>query len=422
MRIVLKTILAILARLTLLRYKPKIVGITGSVGKTSAKEAVSLVLSSRYRVRSSYENYNNEIGLPLSIIGEYSAGKNFFAWLLIVLKALLKLFTFRYPQILVLEMGSDRSGDIEYLVSVVSKLDAVVLTDIGISHLEFFASASALAKEKLSITKGLSKEGVAIANFDNDRIRENLNMDKYRVISYGFGPNCLVVATDFHLLNEHSVWGLNFKVHHAGTVVPFFLPNALGKPSVYASLAAAAVGLHFGINLVDASESLSKLTPLAGRLRFLAGIKHTSIIDDSYNAAPSSTLVALETLAAIAPGRKIVALGDMAELGRAGEEGHKLVAAKILELSVNTVFLIGEQVKIIQDELASKKFNGQVFLFENADDARIPIQNFLLPNDTILIKGSQAARMEKIVKETMADPLKAEELLVRQSKKWLEKP
>jgi UDP-N-acetylmuramoyl-tripeptide--D-alanyl-D-alanine ligase len=149
------------------------------------------------------------------------------------------------------------------------------------------------------------------------------------------------------------------------------------------------------------------------------GIKHTRIIDDTYNAAPSSTNLALEVLSQVANGRKVAALGGMAELGSQNDAGHRAVAEKIQEVGVEAVFLVGENAKIIKDELERRHFSGTVKWFENSDNARIPVQNELREGDTILVKGSQSARMEKVVKEIMADPMLAEKLLVRQSEYWL---
>lgn len=419
MKVIVTTVLSLLARITLARFHPKIIGITGSVGKTSTKEAVTLVLSSKYQTRSSQKNYNNELGLPLSIMGELSAEKNVFGWLGIVLKALFKLTASDYPQILVLEMGTDRPGDISHLVRLVGKLDVAVITDIGVSHLEFFGTTQALVKEKLSILKGLGNQGAAVLNFDNQKIVEGVAGLRSETISFGFSPSADVYASDLRIVTKDSILGTNFKVHHQGTVVPFFIPNAFGKPTVYAVLAAAAVGLKFDLNLVELAGRLESFNPPPGRLRLIQGIKNTKILDDTYNAAPASTIAALETLRSIALGRKLAALGDMAELGTASESGHREVAVKIVESGAGAVFLVGKTVSIIEDELKRRKYQGKIFRFDTADSARIPVQNFLLAGDTILVKGSQSARMEKIVKEIMASPLEADKLLVRQSKKWL---
>ena len=154
----------------------------------------------------------------------------------------------------------------------------------------------------------------------------------------------------------------------------------------------------------------------------IAGIKNTLILDDTYNAAPASTNAALEVLNLITSGRRIVALGSMTELGGKTEAGHREVAARIGEIQPAVIFLVGEETKYIRDELNKRKFGGNMFWYATSDEARLPIQNTISERDTILVKGSQAVRMEKIVKEIMAEPMRADELLVRQSEKWLDQP
>ncbi len=416
------SILSFLARLTLSRYKPDVVAITGSVGKTSTKEAIAAVLSKQFSVRASTGNYNNEIGVPLTILGEASGGKNILLWILVVLKSFFKLISSNYPKVLVLEMGTDRPGDIAHLVELAGNIKVAVLTDIGISHLEYFAHPQELAKEKLSLIKKLPSSSAAVLNFDNQKIIVGKNSTKAEVVGYGFNPQAQIVISDFQIIDSQGQVGANFKIHHRGTVVPFFLPNALGKPSALSAAAAAAVGVRFGINLVTASEALQNFNPPPGRLRLIGGIKRTRIIDDTYNAAPSSTTAALEALKDIAHGRKVAALGSMAELGSKTESGHREVAAKVIENRVDVVFLVGENAKIIFDELNKRKFSGKATWFATSDEARMPVQNALIEGDTILVKGSQSARMEKIVLEIMAEPLKADVLLVRQGPKWVDKP
>jgi UDP-N-acetylmuramoyl-tripeptide--D-alanyl-D-alanine ligase len=229
-------------------------------------------------------------------------------------------------------------------------------------------------------------------------------------------------AVDFQLFRSEGTWGANFKVHFRGTVVPFFLPNALGKPAVYTALAAAAVGTCFDINLATASEVLRSYEPPAGRLRLLSGIKQTVILDDTYNAAPASVIAAMEVLHQIAAGRKIMAIGSMTELGEQAEQGHRQVAAKIMEIGSDLIFLVGEETKIILDELSKRGYQDRVFWFASADEARLPIQDAIRPADTVLVKGSQAVRMEKIVKEIMNEPMRSDQLLVRQTGDWAQRP
>ena len=151
------------------KYQPRIIGITGSVGKTSAKEAVFAVLKNKFRVGRNAKNFNNELGLPLAILGlEKSGGKNIFSWLSIIFKAwrLLLFKNKKYPQVLILEMGADRPGDIQYLTSL-ARPNIAIITTIGQSHLEYFGSIENIAKEKISITKRLGKHDWVIINGDD---------------------------------------------------------------------------------------------------------------------------------------------------------------------------------------------------------------------------------------------------------------
>ena len=419
MKTLIIKILYVLTRLTLIHFKPVIVGITGSVGKTSTKEAVATVLRKRFSVRSSSGNYNNEFGLPLSVLGEDSPGKNLLLWVWIFIKATFKLLFGGYSQVLVLEMGADRPGDIAYLLKLTGPLDYAVITDIGISHMMNYTSTDALAKEKLTLAKGVKANGTAVLNLDNPAIVKYLNDKKpTNVLTFGLDQEADVAASDLALVKRDDTYGLNFKMKYAGTVVPALIPEALGRANVYAALAAAAVGVKMGMNLVEVSEAIGTFQPPAGRLRLIPGIKRTQIIDDTYNAAPSSTNLALDVLTQVATGRKVAAIGGMAELGSQNEQGHRDIAVKIVEVGVDLLFLVGENSKFTKDELEKRNFAGQIKWFENSDNARIPVQNELREGDTILVKGSQSARMEKIVKEIMADPEQAEKLLVRQSAYW----
>ena len=420
MKSIVAKILGFLTRLTLLKHKPVIVGISGSVGKTSTKEAVATVLGQRFSVRSTGGNYNNEFGLPLTVLNESSPGKNPLGWAWVILMSCFKLVFGGYPQVLVLEMGADRPGDIAYLLKLTGPLDYAVVTDIGVSHLMNYSSPEELAKEKLTLARGVKPTGTAVLNLDNDVISKFVKERKQpNLMTYGLDQEADVAASELQMLTHNGVYGLQFKIRHNGTLVPVMIPDALGRSNVYAALAAASIGLKMGMNMVEISEAIGKYKPPAGRLKLIDGIKRTKIIDDSYNAAPASTILALEVLNQVAAGRKVAALGGMAELGAGNDKGHREVAHKIQEVGVELVFLVGENARIIKDELEARHYNGTVKWFESSDNARIPVQNEIREGDTILVKGSQSARMEKIVKEVMFDAMQAEKLLVRQSEYWL---
>jgi UDP-N-acetylmuramoyl-tripeptide--D-alanyl-D-alanine ligase len=248
---------------------------------------------------------------------------------------------------------------------------------------------------------------------------EGQKESKFNSITYGFANDSQIGVQDFQITTKNGQFGLTFKVNYKGTRIPFFIPNALGKPPILASLAATAVGICFGMNLVDISQALEKYSAPAGRLKIIPGINSSTIIDDTYNAAPSSTIAALEALMDLAGTRRLAVLGAMAELGNQTEDGHRLVAGKIVELGIDMVILVGEKTKFIQDELEKRRYQGQVFWFNDSEKAALAVAQNILPGDCILVKGSQSARMEKIVKKIMNEPAKAKELLVRQSSQWL---
>ncbi len=413
----LQSYLRLLAKLILWRYKPAIIGITGSVGKTSTKEAIYAVLKSKFSVGRTIKNYNNEIGIPLTILGEKRAfGKNMFLWALLLLKTVFRmLWRGTYPHVLILEMGLDRPGDIKYLTEFIMPSVGVV-TAIGEIpvHVEFFSGPLAIAREKRMIIEVLPKKGTAVLNFDDDvvlRMREKTNAS---VITFGFGKGAdlRVVGYELRVDENGNPKGISFKVDYKGSVVPLRLDSVFGKQQVYAALAAIAVGIALDMNLVEISEALRTYESPPGRMRLFEGIKKSWIIDDTYNAAPLSTMAALETLKEIPAKRKIAVLGDMLEIGKYTVEAHQSIgeeAAKVADI----VFTVGLRAKFISDEVRVRKFSGEkIFHFNESQETGLPLQKIIEPGDLILVKGSRAMRMEKIVEEVMRYPEKQKHLLV----------
>ncbi len=428
--IILEKILKYFAVKALRRFKPRVVGVTGSVGKTSTKEAIYAILSSKFRARKNEKNYNNEIGLPLAILGLESGGKNIGRWALIFLEAVRIVFFSRrknYPEILILEIGADRPGDIKYLVDFL-KPEVGVVTSIGISHLEFFKSKKNIAREKSYLVKSLKKEHLAVLNWDDEETRKMAEQLKAKKISYGFSEEAVVRASDIFFGYEKTkdqfgadiskIKGISFKLSYDGTTLPVRLLHSVGQPQIYAVLAAVAVGIHFNMNLVEIAEALKNFQPPAGRLNLINGIKNTVIIEDSYNSAPQSAIAALEVLEKIQARRKIAVLGDMLELGEETEKGHREVGKKAAEIA-DILIAVGEKAKFIADEAEMTGLDkDKIFCYNDSSEAKIPIQNMLQEGDVILIKGSQGMRMERISEEIMRDPNEAEKLLPRQSAEW----
>lgn len=425
-KIVMK-LLAICSRKIIKKYQPKIVGISGSVGKTGTKELVSLILANKFKVRSSIKNYNNEFGLPLTIIGIESPGKSIFGWLKVFWKARkLILFTDKnYPEVLVLEMGIDREGDMDYLLSIV-KPDIGILTNISHSHIEYFGSLDKIKKEKIKLVKNLQKEGVAILNYDNKYLKELSSELKSKTIFYGLEKGADILAKDINFILPKDFlsgdfYGINFKIEHQGSVMPINLPKAISNSQIYSALVALATGLQLNLNLVEISDYLKNILPIPGRMNILKGLKKSIIIDDTYNSSPESSFNALRTLEKIEleNGRKIVVFGDMLELGSYTEEGHQLVGKKMAEIGLDLIYLIGEKVRDIGRGAIEAKFDkDRIFNFSSIDEAREFLKNKIEEHDVILFKASQGVRLEKLVKDFMAEPEKFKELLVRQGSEW----
>lgn len=420
--------LRLLSRWILRKYQPRVIGVTGSVGKSSTVEAVYTVLRKKFRVRKSYKNYNNEFGLPLSIIGARAGGKNPFAWVGVVCRAL-RLALFRdgqYPELLVLEMGADQPGDIQYLTSI-APCHIGVFTAVGPAHLELFDSVEKIAREKALVVTHITKNGYAVLNADDQLVMDAADKVRAQVITFGFMDTATVRASELKVSAGPSAdpWvdvqikGLSFKLHYQGSTVPVFLPSVLGRHQVYSGLAAAAVGISLGMNLSDVSTALREYQSPPGRMHLLPGIKHTSLIDDTYNSSPLAANAALAVLKDIqVSGKKIAALGDMLELGSYTQEGHRDVGHHVVE-SADVLVTVGERAQYIAEGAREAGMNpDRVFHFDDTRQAGKFIQERMQTGDIVLIKGSQGARMERVTRELMAEPLRATELLVRQDSNW----
>ncbi|MFA6382950.1 MAG: UDP-N-acetylmuramoyl-tripeptide--D-alanyl-D-alanine ligase [Parcubacteria group bacterium] len=419
----LQKMLRIMAILVLKKYDPKIVSVTGSVGKTSTKEAIFTVLASQFRVRRNEKNYNNEIGIPLTIIGASSGQSSFLGWLGVFLKWIgVMISPLEYPEILILEMGADRPGDIEYLTGFI-KSDVGIITDVSPSHIEFFKSLEEISKEKGTLVKKLDEKSLAVINIDNSNVAKLKEQIRANLLTIGFLEEAEMRATDPAFVyadeNNHDIKGLSFKLNYKGTTIPVRLNNVLAKHQIYPALAAAATGIWFQLNLVEIAAALENFASPCGRLNLISGIKNSLIIDDTYNSSPTSAIAALDVLKEIKDKRKIVVMGDMLELGAETERGHRNIAKKFLEVKGNIFLGVGQRMQFAIEEISKHNFpKDNIFSFCNPMEAGKKLQEIVQPEDLILIKGSQGMRMEKVVEEVMAQPQKADELLCRQNEEW----
>ncbi len=422
MKKLLQLKLKFMARLVLARYKPEVIGITGSVGKTSTKEAVYAVLKNKFNIRRSLKNYNNELGVPLTILGVDSPGRSLLGWIR-VWGHFIKLLIIRdknYPTVLILEMGIDRPGDMKYLTSIVQPKIGLI-TGVGSSHLEFFDKPEAIQKEKRVLVDGLQKESLAVLNYDNKLTREMSSSVICQVLTYGLDEGADIKAQEINFnfrSGDENLLGVSFKLNYRGAIVPVFLPHVIGYPPIYAALAASAVALHYSINLVEIAQALSDFHLPAGRLNLLPGRNNTKIIDDTYNSSPDSCLAALSVLSEVkvSRGRKVAVLGDMLELGNASDSGHAEVGRSAAE-SVDLLVAVGEKGKLIGRAAQAAGLKEVIYLSDSLKTAE-GILNIVASGDLILVKGSQGARMERVVKVLMSEPEKSFDLLVRQGKDW----
>lgn len=416
-----------IARQQIKQHQPTIVAVTGSVGKTSTRTAIAIALGAKYRVRTPYKNYNNEIGLPLAILGEQSPGKNAWEWLKLLVRA---RKSDSMPEYLVLEYGVDKPGDMRELVKI-AKPDVAVITAISPVHVANYPSLEALIDEKASLGEAVEAAGLVMLNGDDVRVMDMRKRFRARVETYSLTHGD-AYATDIRLEypNEESFdVGETFVItratlHVGNQSAELVLTNCATTSLVSASLAAAAVAVKMGVPLAAATAALSKeLQPVNGRLRPLAGIKGSLILDDSYNAAPASVLAGLEALQQFTPGeeydRRIAALADMAELGPLSDDEHRAIGAAVAQ-TADLFIAVGPQMKLAAEAAeAAGMDRDKIEWFKTSVEAGRYLDRVIEKGDVVLVKGSQSQRMERAVKDILAEPAKAAELLVRQEDKWL---
>ncbi|QQS61076.1 MAG: hypothetical protein IPN70_04290 [Candidatus Moraniibacteriota bacterium] len=423
-RRILFCILKYLAKIIIWRYRPVIIGITGSIGKTTTKDAVAYVLSDKYRIGATRKNFNNEIGLPLTVLGEKTTpGKTFVGWWGVFFRALLHIFySQKYPEVLVLEMGIDRPGDMKYLLSIVRPTIGIV-TGASSTHLEFFKTIEAIAWEKGLLIRSLSKNGTALLNTDNMYSWSMRKDTACRTILYGFSKKATIRAFNKALLFEGDQKGVTFKLEYKEKVIPIRLKNVIGIHHIGAILPAIAIGELLEMNLLEIAKKLESFIPPPGRFRLIKGKNNSFLIDDTYNASPASTRAGIISLGDFKKEEKILVLGDMLELGEEEKNLHSSLCEDILKIKPHKIILVGKRMKILFESLQCFDKEKDIFHWvETPYEVSALIVPFLHENSLIFIKGSQAMRMELVVEELMENPQDAKKLLCRQNKEWKEIP
>ncbi|MFA6300955.1 MAG: UDP-N-acetylmuramoyl-tripeptide--D-alanyl-D-alanine ligase [Candidatus Paceibacterota bacterium] len=419
-------ILKIESRLVLWKYKPKIIAITGSVGKTSTKDAVYAVLSKIAYVRKSEKSFNSEIGLPLTILACPNGWNNPVIWFENILKGFwLFIWPHEYPAWLVLEVGIGKPNDMKNTAAWL-KTDAVIVTAIGETpaHIEFFNSYKHLVDEKSQLIKTLKPDGLLVLNADDEAVLGMKAKDKHRLITFGFSREANIIGSGDTILynDKNEPEGIIFRADEEGSSMPVTIEGVFGRNHVYASLAALALSSGLKFNMVTAINALKNYDVPPGRMRLLRGIMETYIIDDTYNSSPLACEFALKTLHEVkSEGRKIAILGDMLELGKHTVEAHKNIG-KIARENAKVLVVVGPRAKSIKEGAIDFGMAGEnIFEFSNSTETGNFIKTFIQKNDVILIKGSQGMRMERVVEAILEDSENKEKFLVRQDEEWKRK-
>ena len=414
-------LLARLSRAILRKYQPHVIMVTGSVGKTSTKDAVSAAFSSYTDVRGSEKSFNSELGVPLTIIGAHNPWENVSKWITVFAQALgLILFDKQYPKVLVLEVGADRPGDLARILRFATP-DAVVVTrlpDVPV-HVEAYASTQAVKDEEFTPAFSLPPGAPLILASDNEYALSMGKKTSARMHTFGFqdGSDVVIVAPSLKV-EKGQVVGMEATVVVNGTSYPLIVCGALGTHHLLAPASAIACALSLGVPISKILMGLKKYRPPAGRSRILGGIHHSTLIDDTYNSSPVAVQEALSSLSLMPTlGRRIAILADMLELGRYSHGEHEAVGVQAAGI-VDLLVCVGTRSKVTAEAAQRAGLtNNQIITYVDSTEAARELPIRITQEDSILIKGSQGMRMERVV-EVLLEDKGDSQYLVRQEKEW----
>ncbi len=348
------------------KFDPQLVGISGSVGKTSTKEATAAVLQQRFNTLKTPRSYNSESTMPLTIL-QMSAEH----------------------QVAVIEMGTYGPGEIALLATIALPTIGIV-TNVGIAHMERMLTIETIARAEGELIDALPDDGVAILNYDDDLVRAMTTRTQARPFFFGLNPSADVWADR---VESHGFDGVTLRAHHGDQVADLRIP-LMGKHHAYTALAAASAGLVLGMNW---DEIAAGLETCGERLRFVAvsGPNGSIILDDTYNASPVSCNAALDLLHEL-EGRHIAVFGDMYELGPVEEEAHREVGRHAAR-TVEVLFTVGPRARWIADEARKAGMTGDIVALDDKQAAVDALGPKLGAGDYVLVKGARGMEMETVV-------------------------
>ncbi len=341
------------------------IGITGSVGKTTTRRMICSVLDEGFRGVQSPGNFNNRLGVPLSLL-QLSANDEF----------------------AVIELAASAPGEIADLAKIV-RPDFAVVTRVAPAHLDGFGSLKSVQEEKSELVRSLTSNGVAFLNADDPRVQGMAGLTRARTVSFGESSNADVRAQDVRVCNQ----SLSLVVDSQTYVAP-----VCGRHHVTSVLATVAVGRELGLTADQINQGLSRYQPEAGRCRVLS-IGSLSVIDDTYNASPASVAAAAEVLQKWStPKRRLLVLGDMLDLGDQAEEFHYSVGASLAGSSIDHVLSFGRHAADIADGfLEAAGSLNRISVFADFATLLLMLDCLLSPGDVVLVKGSRGMQMERVI-------------------------
>jgi UDP-N-acetylmuramoyl-tripeptide--D-alanyl-D-alanine ligase len=359
------------------KFDVRVVGITGSVGKTTTKEMLASILSRKWKVLKNAMNFNNEIGVPLT------------------------LFQLdRDHDVVVLELAMRGLGEIRRLAAI-AKPCVGVITNVGISHIERLGSQGAIADAKTELLAELPPDGVAVLNAEDGYYMVMKERFGGRKISFGSCKSADVVGTR---IKTSDSGGHDFVILIDGGAVKVKLP-ILGHYNVYNALAAAAAAVGMGVDLYTIRDGLESFTPPAMRMELIRSKAGYVVLNDTYNASPASTVGALKTLDALKGyRRKIAVLGDMLELGDYGPKAHRDIGMMVAESEIEVLVTVGELARMVAEGAAAAGMPGKAIQsFADSVETGGKLRAMVKRGDAILVKGSRAMKMEEIVQVLTCD-------------------
>jgi UDP-N-acetylmuramoyl-tripeptide--D-alanyl-D-alanine ligase len=349
------------------KHNTQVVGVTGSVGKTTTKELIASLLSRRYSVLRTPANLNTEIGVPITLMQLERSHK-----------------------IAVLEMAMLDMGEIARLARI-AEPNIGVVTNVQPVHLQRLGTIERIAQAKSELVQALPAGGLAVLNADDHRVAEMASLTRADVRTYGLSPRADVWADD---IQSHGLRGIEFTVHQGSRKLHAKM-GVLGTHTVHSALAAVLVAVHLGMAFEEAVGGLMEVEK-GIRLVVGQGIRGSTVLDDTYNANPQSTLAALNLLAEM-DGRKVAVLGDMLELGSYEEEGHRLVGRRA-GLVADWLLTVGARARWIAEEAQHHGRRALVVeSFEARNEAVARLHSGLRPGDFVLVKGSRGMELDEIV-------------------------